>query len=148
MKVILTQDVSKIGVAGELIETSDGYARNFLIPRNLAEEATSDRLKEWKIKEASKKKKEEKLKKEAQEIQKRLSGKTVRVKVSAGEKGKLFGSVTAASVAENIAAQLSVSVEKRDIRMPEVVKQTGTYSFIVRLHSGIETKMTLSVESE
>jgi len=69
MKVILKQDVNKIGAAGEMIETSDGYARNFLFPRNLAEEATPERIKEWKDREASKKKKEERLQKEARELQ-------------------------------------------------------------------------------
>ena len=148
MKVILKQDVNKIGAAGELIETSDGYARNFLFPKGLAEEATPERLKEWKERQAAKKKKDEKLKNEALELQKRLSGKVVRVRASTGEKGKLFGSVTAAAVAENLAAQHSASVDKWDIRMPDTVKQTGNYTFTVRLYPGIEAEMTLTVESE
>jgi large subunit ribosomal protein L9 len=148
MKVILKQDVNKIGAAGELIETSDGYARNFLFPKGLAEEATPERLKEWKDRQAAKKKKDEKLKNEALELQKRLSGKVVRIRASTGEKGKLFGSVTAAAVAENLAAQHSASVDKRDIRMPDTVKQTGNYTFTVRLYPGIEAEMTLTVESE
>ena len=148
MKVILKQDVSKLGAAGDLVETSDGYARNYLFPRDLAEEATSDRVKEWKAREASKKNKEEKVKNEAAGTAKKLSGKTVRVQVSAGEKGKLFGSVTAANVAENIASQLGITVDKRDIRLAETVKQTGSYPFFIRLHQGIETEMTLIVEGE
>ncbi|MDD2452349.1 MAG: 50S ribosomal protein L9 [Synergistaceae bacterium] len=148
MKVILKQDVNKIGTAGEMVETSDGYARNFLFPRNLAEEATPERIKEWKDKEASKKKKEERLQKEARELQKRLSGKTVRVRASMGEKGKLFGSITTAAVAENLVSQYSASIDKRDIRMPETVKQTGSYPFTVKLYTGIEAEMNLLVESE
>lgn len=148
MKVILKQDVTKLGAAGDLVDTSDGYARNYLFPRDLAEEATPDRVKEWKAREASKKNKEEKLKNEAAETGKKLSGKTVRVQVSAGEKGKLFGSVTAANVAENIASQLGITVDKRDIRLAETVKQTGSYPFFIRLHAGIETEMTLVVEGE
>ena len=148
MKVILKQDVNKIGTAGEMVETSDGYARNFLFPRNLAEEATPERIKEWKDKEASKKKKEERLQKEARELQKRLSGKTVRVSASMGEKGKLFGSITTAAVAENLVSQYSASIDKRDIRMPETVKQTGSYPFTVKLYTGIEAEMNLLVESE
>ncbi len=105
MKVILKKDVNKIGAAGELIETSDGYARNFLFPKGLAEEATPERLKEWQERQSAKKKKDEKLKNEARELQKRLSGKVVRIRASTGETGKLFGSVTAAAVAENLAAQ-------------------------------------------
>lgn len=148
MKVILKQDVNKIGAAGELIETSDGYARNFLLPKGLAEEATPERLKEWKDRQAAKKKKDEKLKTEALELQKRLSGKVVRIRASTGETGKLFGSVTAAAVAENLASQHSATVDKRDIRMPDTVKQTGSYSFTVRLYTGVEAEMTLIVESE
>lgn len=148
MKVILKQDVNKIGAAGELIETSDGYARNFLFPKGLAEEATPERLKEWKDRQAAKKKKDEKLKTEARELQKRLSGKVVRIRASTGETGKLFGSVTAAAVAENLASQHSATVDKRDIRMPDTVKQTGSYSFTVRLYTGVEAEMTLTVESE
>lgn len=148
MKVILKQDVNKLGSAGELLEISDGYARNFLFPRNLAEEATPERMKEWQDKEAAKKKKEIRLEKEARELQKKLSGRAVKVKASIGEKGRLFGSVTAANVAESIAAQLSVEVEKKNLRMPEAVKQVGSYPFSVRLHPGIEAEMTLVVEGE
>ena len=148
MKLILKQDVRKLGAAGDLVEASDGYARNFLFPKGLAEEATPERLKEWQERQSAKKKKDEKLKNEARELQKRLSGKVVRIRASTGETGKLFGSVTAAAVAENLAAQHSASVDKRDIRMPDTVKQTGNYTFTVRLHPGVEAEMTLTVESE
>ncbi|HOO86419.1 MAG TPA: 50S ribosomal protein L9 [Synergistales bacterium] len=148
MKVILKQDVNKLGASGDLVEISDGYARNFLFPRNLADEATPERMKEWKDKEAARKKKEVRLEKEARELQKKLSGRAVKVKASIGEKGRLFGSITAANVAESIVSQLAVEVEKKNLRMPESVKQIGSYSFTVRLHPGIEAEMTLIVEGE
>lgn len=148
MKVILKQDVSKLGTAGDLVDTSAGYARNYLFPRSLAEEATPERIREWKVREESKKKREQKQKDEAAVTAKKLSGKLVRVKVSSGEKGKLFGSVTAANVVENIASQLGVTVDKRDLRLAETVKQTGSYPFFIRLHTGIEAEMTLIVEGE
>jgi len=148
MKVILKQDVNKLGASGDLVEISDGYARNFLFPRDLAVEATSERMKEWKDKEAARKKKEIRLEKEARELQKKLSGRAVKVKASIGEKGRLFGSVTAANVAESIAAQLGVEVEKKNLRMPDAVKQIGSYPYTVRLHPGIEAEMTLIVEGE
>jgi len=113
MKVILKQDVNKLGASGDLVEISDGYARNFLFPRNLADEATPERMKEWKDKEAARKKKEVRLEKEARELQKKLSGRAVKVKASIGEKGRLFGSITAANVAESIVSQLAVEVEKK-----------------------------------
>ncbi|NLB83608.1 MAG: 50S ribosomal protein L9 [Synergistaceae bacterium] len=148
MKVILKQDVNKLGAAGDLVETSAGYARNYLFPRSLAEEATPDRIKKWKVREESNKKREQKLKDEAAETAKKLAGKLVRVQVSAGEKGKLFGSVTGANVAENITSQLGITVDKRDIRLAETVKQTGSYPFFIRLYTGIEAEMTLVVEGE
>ena len=148
MKVILKQDVNKLGASGDLVEISDGYARNFLFPRNLADEATPERMKEWKDKEAARKKKEVRLEKEARELQKKLSGRAVKVKASIGEKGRLFGSITAANVAESIVSQLAVEVEKKNLRMPESVKQIGSYSFTVRLHPGREAEMTLIVEGE
>ncbi len=148
MKVILKQDVNKLGASGDLVEISDGYARNFLFPRDLAVEATPERMKEWRDKEAARKKKEIRLEKEARELQKKLSGRAVKVKASIGEKGRLFGSVTAANVAESIAAQLGVEVEKKNLRMPDAVKQTGSYPYTVRLHPGIEAEMTLIVEGE
>ncbi len=148
MKVILKQDVNKLGAAGDLVETSAGYARNYLFPRSLAEEATPAKLREWKVREEANQKREEKLKDEAAETAKKLSGKLVRVQVSAGEKGKLFGSVTTANVAENITSQLGIAVDKRDIRLAETVKQTGSYPFFIRLYTGIEAEMTLVVEGE
>lgn len=148
MKVILKQDVSKLGTAGDLVDTSAGYARNYLFPRSLAEEATPEKIREWKVREESKKKREQKLRNEAVETAKKLSGKLVRVRLSAGEKGKLFGSVTGANVAESIASQLGITVDKRDLRLAETVKQTGSYPFFIRLYTGIEAEMTLIVEGE
>lgn len=148
MKVILKQDVSKLGSAGDLVEAADGYARNFLIPRGLAEEATPDRINQWEARGAAKKRREKKLKQEAEELRKQLSGKAVRVKASTGEMGKLFGSITAAAVAENLEAQHSAKVDKRDVRIPDAVKQTGNFPFTVRLYPGVEAEMTLVVESE
>ncbi len=148
MKLILKQDVRKLGAAGDLVEASDGYARNFLIPKGLAEEATPERMKEWEARGEAKVRREKKLKAEAEELRKRLSGKAVRIKVSTGETGKLFGSVTAADVAEGLASQHSAEVDKRDVRIADAVKQTGSYPFTVRLYPGVEADMTLAVESE
>lgn len=121
MKVILKQDVNKLGASGDLVEISDGYARNFLFPRNLADEATPERMKEWKIRKPPERKKV-RLEKEARELQKKLSGRAVKVKASIGEKGRLFGSITCANVA-GIVSQLAVGVEKKNLRMPESVKR-------------------------
>ncbi len=148
MKVILKQDVNKLGLSGDLVETSDGYARNYLFPRGLADEATPERIKEWKNREAAKKKREQRMERDARDSQKTLSGRTVRVRASIGEKGRLFGSVTASTVAESIASQLSVEVDRRHLRLPDSIKQVGAYPFSVRLYPGIDAEMTLVVEGE
>lgn len=148
MKVILKQDVSKIGLKGELVEASDGYARNFLIAKGLAEEATPGRMREYEELKKTQKAKEDKKMKAALEAKKKLSGKVVSVKVSAGEGGKLFGSVTSAQVSDALASAYGVSVDKRDIKFDDAVKLAGTYKFKIKLYTGVEADMTLKVETE
>ena len=96
MKVILKQDVAKVGKKGDLVEVSDGYGRNFLVGRGLGEEATPGRLREYQEFQKTQKARDDKRQKSAEEMKKKLGGKLVSVKVSAGEGGKLFGSVTSA----------------------------------------------------
>ena len=148
MKVILKQDVNKIGKKGDLLEVADGYGRNFLISRGLAEEATDSRVKELHQMQRIQKVKDDKKLKIAEETKKKLGGKVVRIKVNTGEGGKLFGSVTTAQIAEAIGAQFVVPVDKKDLKMEETVKQTGEYQFKVKLYTGVEAEMTLKVESE
>jgi len=148
MKCILLADVSKLGKKGELIEVSDGYARNYLIPRGLAEEATPAKLAEWKQKQKSMEIREKKLKEEALALQKKLNGKAVRLSLSAGEKGKLFGSVTTAHLAKALEEQLGVKISKKDIKIEGTVKETGEYPFAVKLYPGVEAQMTMLVEAE
>lgn len=148
MKVILKQDVAKVGRRGELIEVSDGYGRNFLIGRGLAEEATPGRLREFKELQKTQKVRDEKRRKAAEELRKKLAGKVVSVKASAGEGGKLFGSVTSAQVADALAVQYSAKVDKKDIKLDDSIKQAGSYNFKIKLHPGIEAEMTLNVEAE
>ena len=148
MKVILTQDVNKLGLKGDLIEVSDGYARNFLFKKNLAIEGTPGKVKEWEEQQKAKKNKEEKLEKSAIEVKKKIGGKRVVVKMSAGDEGKLFGSVTSQQIAAALAEQLDISVDKKEIKLEESVKQLGSYPFKIRLYSGVEAEMTLAVEAE
>lgn len=148
MKVILKQDVKKLGNAGDLLEVNDGYARNFLIPRGLADEATSGRVKQLKEKKASQQARDEKEKQEAEALKKHLQGKQVRLAVSAGDKGKLFGSVTGAQIAQAVSKQFGSEVNKKDLKLDEQVKQVGEYKFRIRLYPGVEAEMTLKVEAE
>ena len=148
MKVILKQDVNKIGKKGELLEVADGYGRNYLIARGLAEEATEGRIRELQQMQMTQKIKDDKKLKIAEESKKKLGGKVVRIKVNTGEGGKLFGSVTNAQIADALTSQYGVPVDKKDLKIEETVKQTGEYRFKVKLYAGVDAEMTLKVESE
>ena len=146
MQVILKKDVTKIGKIGQLLEVSDGYARNFLFPRGLAEEATAGKIADLKARQQGQKAKEDKQRQASEEDKKRLQEKVVRVAASAGENGKLFGSITAAQIAEAIEAQYQIKIDKRDIKTAEPVKQSGNHSISIRLYPGVQADMILSVE--
>ena len=148
MKVILLQDVSKLGSKGELVEVNDGYGRNYLFPRGLAEEATTAKLKVWKELQGAEAARQEKGRLQAEETKKHLQGRQILVKVSAGEGGKLFGSVTTAQMAEALASQLKAKIDKKEIRLEEPVRQVGLFPFKVRLAPSIEAEMTLKVEAD
>ncbi len=146
MRIILMKDVAKLGRAGELVDVSDGHARNYLVPRGLAVEATAGKLAEWKTAKARKKFADEKARAEALEFAAKLQGRSVRVEGRAGENGKLFGSVTATQIAEAIESQYGLkSIDKRDIKIDEAVKAAGNYQFSVKLYSGVQADMTLTV---
>ncbi|MDR1979833.1 MAG: 50S ribosomal protein L9 [Synergistaceae bacterium] len=146
MQIILKKDVNKIGKSGQLLEVSDGYARNFLFPRDLAEEATIGKIADLKARQQNQKAKEAKEKQTSEEDKIRLQGKVVRVFASAGENGKLFGSVTTAQIAEALEAQYRIKIDKRNIKLAEPVKQSGNHAVSIRLYAGVQADMTLSVE--
>lgn len=145
MQVILKADVNKIGRAGELLTVSDGYARNFLLPRGLAEEATAGKIANLKELQKRQKAKEEKLREAAEAARQELQGKIVRIEVAGGESGKLFGSITAAQIAGALEAQHNVKVDKRDIKTSETVKQPGNHPFTLKLYSGVVAEMVVAV---
>ena len=146
MKVILKSDVNKLGRAGALIEVSDGYARNFLFPKGLAVEATPAKMAEWKAEQARQKARDEKNRQEALELQKKLQGKAITIEGKAGENGKLFGSITAAQIAEALEVQHGLTgFDKRDVKLDETVKTAGNFKFAVKLYPGIQADMTLTV---
>ena len=148
MKVILLTDVSKVGRRGDLVDVAEGYGRNFLIPRKMAEEATREKLKDWEQRQKTKEVRAKREEEAAWSSRALLQGKQVVLKVSAGERGKLFGSVTATQVAERIQEKYGVPVDKKDVRLPSPVKELGSYPFSIKLHQGVEADMTLKVEDE
>nr|WP_321499751.1 50S ribosomal protein L9 [uncultured Dethiosulfovibrio sp.] len=147
MKVILKEDVKKLGSKNQVVEVSDGYARNFLFPKGLALEADSANMKQLREKNESQAKKEQQARSKAEEDKKKLQDRQVAVSVSAGDGGRLFGSVTTAQIADAVKEQFGISVDKKNVKMADAIKSLGSYSFSVKLYHSVEVSMTLKVEA-
>ena len=127
MKVILSADVRGQGKKGEMKEVSDGYARNYLLPKGLAVAATQDNLNAMKLRDAAKKRQMELEKAAAQENAKKLEGIIVKVKAKAGDSGRLFGAVTSKEISDALAQQHGIEIEKNKIVQAEPIKSFGSY---------------------
>ena len=143
MKVILNADVKGQGKKGEMIEVSEGYARNYLLPRNLAVKATADNLNALKLKEQAKKAQVEREKEQARAYAKQLGAAIVKVPAKGGGSGKLFGSVTSKEIAEALKEQHGISREKNRILLEEHIKNFGSYE--VKCKLGHEISGTIHV---
>ena len=144
MKVILQQDVKGKGRKGQTIEVSDGYARNFLLPRKLALEATPDNLNAYNIKEKARLAQIEREKDQARDTGRQLEGTTVRISAKSGGAGKLFGAVTSKEIADALSEQHGITVEKNKIVQSEPIKTFGSFPVKVRL--GYEVSAAITVE--
>ena len=133
MKVILQQDVRGQGKKGQLVEVSDGYARNFLLPKKLAVTATAENVNTMKQQEKAKKAQEAAEKAEAEATAKQLEGLMVKIHAKAGEGGRLFGAVTAKEVSEALAAQHGVNIPKAKLVLDEPIKSCGSYAIKAKL---------------
>lgn len=145
MKVLLLQDVKGQGKKDQIIDVSDGYARNFLFPKKLAVVADNKAINEVKNKEASKQYKIETEKAAARAIAAKLSEVVVKISVNAGADGRLYGSITSKDIAEALSKQHGVTVDKRKIVMPDPIKAYGTYNFDVRLYPEIVGSVKVTV---
>ena len=145
MKVVLLSDVKGTGKAGTIVNVSEGYAANFLFPKKLAVVADNKALNEVKNKEASKQYKIETEKAAANAIAAKLAEVVVKISVNAGADGRLYGSITSKDIAEALAKQHGVTVDKRKIVMPDPIKAYGTYNFDVRLYPEIVGKVKVTV---
>lgn len=148
MKVILQQDVQGSGKKGDLVNVSDGYAKNFLIKKGLAVAATPQALNDMKTQQAAK---DHRLKVEtdtAQNLANSINEKTIKIMAKAGVGGKLFGSVTSKEVADELKKQLKVDVDRRKIALDEDIKAFGTYTAEVKLYTGISAKVYVMVGEE
>lgn len=148
MKVILTQDVKGSGKSGEIINVSDGYARNFLFPKGLAIEASAANLNAQKNRQAALDHKKQVERQEAQALAERIQALGVTIQARTGENGKLFGSISTKEVAEAIAQQHGLSVERKKIVLKEPIRELGEYQVQVKLYAGIASTIRVTVVGE
>ena len=144
MKVILLQDVKKMGKKGDVIEASDGYARNYLFPRKLAEEATANALHVVNAKKENEIKKKLAELEAAQKLAAELKGKEVTINAKAGDNGRLFGAITNKDVAEAINSEFNLSIDKKKV-VVNTIKVAGTYEVEVKLYPEVSTKMKVNI---
>ena len=144
MKVILLQDIKSVGKKGEIVNASDGYARNFLFPRKLAQEATAENLHILNQKKENERKKKLAEIEEAQAIAEKLKGKEIKITAKSGENGRLFGAITNKDIADAIKKQYSMDIDKKKIVM-DTIKSTGVYDIEVKIYAEVSTKMKVVI---
>lgn len=145
MKVLMKQDVKNVGKKDEIREVSDGYARNFLLPRGLAVQADATAMNEAKTKNEAKAHHAAEALAAAQALAKQVEGKTVTLKAKGGASGRLFGKVTAKDVAEGLGKLVGEPVDKRKVEIGDI-KDFGTYNAVVKLHPGVTAEFKVKVE--
>jgi large subunit ribosomal protein L9 len=147
MEVILREDIERLGSRGEVVKVASGYARNFLLPKRLAVEATPSNRKIVEQERQAHLRKEAKQQNEAQDLAKLMTGTTVRIAQKAGENDQLFGSVTAQDIANALAAQ-NYTIDRRKVHLEEPIKQLGEYKVPLRLHKDVTAEITVVVAKE
>ena len=148
MKVILLEDIKGVGKKDQIINASDGYARNFLLPKKKAVEANNENLAKLKAKNDSKAYKKEMDIKEAKELAERIKSISLKIQVKAGENGKIFGGVTSKEIAESLKSDYSIEIDKKKIMLSETIKNVGHFFVEIKLYEGIIAKLNLNVLSE
>jgi len=148
MKVILIQDVKNIGTKGQIAEVSDGYARNYLIPKGLADEATKTKLKEIQEKNLKEEKKKTNEKESAEALKNKLHGQEVSIRVKAGTGDKLFGAVTAKEISDILKMNYKVEIDKKKIEIFEPIKHLGQHQVKIKIYPGVQAEIKLDVKAQ
>lgn len=148
MKVILLKDVKGLGKAGDLVKSKTGYARNFLLPKGLAVEATPANLKKWEEDNKIRQEKERQEKEEALKLKEELEKITVEIKGKGGEGGRLFGSITSKDIADTLKKQFKLEVDRKKIELKENIKTTGLINVDVRVYPEIVANLKVNVTIE
>ena len=147
MKVILLDNIKGVGKKDEVINASDGYARNFLFPKKLAVEANAENMSKLKNKQDSVQHKKDVEKDKAEEIAKKLKDITVNIKVKAGDNGRIFGAVTSKEISENLKQQFKIDVDKKKIVLNETIKNLGVFNVQAKLFEGVTGNIKVNVQN-
>lgn len=148
MIVILNKDVKGTGKAGDVVKVSDGYARNMLIPKGLATEATQGNIRHLEKQKAIAAEKKAEEKAAAKEQAEKIGNLTVTIKTKAGDGGRIFGSITSKDIAEGLKSQHGIEVDKKKIQLSSPIKQTGEMSVDIKLYSEVSAELKVKIEAE
>lgn len=148
MKVILLDNIKGVGKKDEIINASDGYARNYLFPKKIAVEATKENLGKLESKNEANKFKKQNEKNDAIELANKLKELVLTIKVKAGENGKIFGGVTSKEISENLKEQYKIEIDKKKIEVKETIKNIGRFTINIKLYEGVNAKLTVNIIAE
>lgn len=148
MKVILKQDIKGLGQKESIVDVSDGYARNFLLPRGLAVEASANNINIMNSRKEAERRKNERELAEARKMADKVKDITVVFKVRAGENGKLFGSITSKDISDKLKSEFGLDIDKKKLVLADAIKTIGITNVDVRLYPGVSAKLTVKVEQE
>lgn len=146
MDIILLQDVKTLGKKGEIVKVSDGYARNFILPKKLGLEANAKNLNDLKLQKAAQAKLEKEQLEAAQALGKKIEGSSVTLRIKTGENGRVFGSISVKEIAEAMKEQLNLDVDKKKISIANPIRNEGTFSATIKLHPQVSSELTVKVE--
>ncbi len=145
MKVVLFEDVKKVGKKGEIVEVSDGYARNFLFTKKLGAEATNKNVNDLKLQKASEQRKEQEILDEAVKLGEKIKSSSVTVPIKTGDGGRIFGSVSTKEIAKEAKDQLGLDIDKKKMLLKDHIKALGTFTVPIKLHPKVTTELTVKV---
>lgn len=145
MKIILLQDEKKLGKKGDIIEASEGYARNYILPKKIGVEANAKNMNDLKLQKANEEKKAQELLDDAKSLAELLATKEVTVKIKAGEGGRTFGSVSSKEIAAACKEQCDIEIDKKKIQLPEAIKNFGVYEVNIKLHPKVTGVLKVKV---
>lgn len=148
MKVILTEDVKSLGKKGEIVEVSDGYARNFILKTKKGVEATGKNLNDLKLKKANADKVAQEQYEAAQELGKKIEAGKIEVSIKTGEGGKAFGSVSTKEIAAEVKKQMGLDIDKKKVQLKDAIKVLGTHNVPIKLHSKVTAQLKVVVTEE